>query len=61
MDRNVIYGAIGCFVGTMLSMYIVKYNPHAFLLIVLPMWGLVMGISVARTVNVYSSKKPRKK
>ena len=60
MDRNVIYGAVGCFVGTILSMYIIKYNPHTFLLIVLPMWGLVMGISIARTVNVYS-EKPKKK
>lgn len=50
MERNLLYAAIGCFAGTLFSMFLIQYNQEPILLILLPMWGLVLGISIARVV-----------
>jgi ascorbate-specific PTS system EIIC-type component UlaA len=56
MDTSVTYGTAGCFIGTILSMLIIKYNPNPFILVILPMWGLVMGIAVAKVMDIKSKK-----
>ena len=50
MDKNLLFGAGGCFVGTILALFLIKYNPKPILLVILPMWGLVLGASISRTV-----------
>jgi xanthosine utilization system XapX-like protein len=50
MDEHVIYGASGCFIGTLVSLILIQFNPQPILLILLPMWGLLMGISISRVL-----------
>ena len=53
MERIFLFTAGGCFVGTMVSLFLNQYNPSPFLLFLLPMWGMVLGVSIARVVNLY--------
>lgn len=50
MNEQVIYGASGCFIGTLISLILIQFNPQPILLILLPMWGLVMGIAIFRVL-----------
>ncbi len=52
MDRHLLFGTIGCFAGTFFSMLLTKYNTNPILLVLLPMWGLVFGVSFARVIDV---------
>ena len=56
MQRNLSFGAIGTFAATILAILLIRYKPNPVLLIILPMWGLVIGVAVARVV---SSKKKK--
>lgn len=51
MERTTIYGVVGCFLATAFSVYLNKFQSNTVLLILIPMWGLVIGIAVARVVN----------
>ena len=61
MEKNLIYGTTGCFVGTLIGLFAVKYNPQPIILVLLPMWGLVMGVSIARVIPEKTVSKKRKK
>ena len=52
MERNLSYGAVGCFAATLFSIFLIKYNPNPFLLVLLPMWGLVFGVALARVITM---------
>lgn len=58
-ERNLIYGAIGCFAATIFSIYIIDYNPNPILPVLLPMWGLVFGATLGSVITSKSSKKKR--
>ena len=62
MDKNISYGAAGCFAGTLLAFIAIVYNPSPVLVVILPMWGMVMGVSIARVMKTSKkTKKSRKK
>ena len=50
MDRTFLYGVMGLFSATLFSLFLRNYQPNPFLLILLPMWGLIMGVAIARVV-----------
>ena len=51
MDKDVVYGASGCLLATLLSLFLIKYNPNILILVLLPMWGLIFGIALGRAVG----------
>lgn len=59
MEKSLVYGSLGCFVGTLISLFVIRFNPQPVLLVLLPMWGLVMGVSISRVVS--SKEKEEKK
>ena len=61
MERTILYGAGGCFIGTMFSLLLNQYNPNPFLLFLLPMWGMIFAIAIARVVNLYKVPEEGKK
>lgn len=52
VERGLIYGAAGCFAATICAMVLVRYNPNPILLVLLPMWGLVFGVALAKVVDL---------
>lgn len=62
MDKNLSYGTAGCFAGTILAFIAIMYNPNPVLVVILPMWGMIMGVSISRVVKSSNkTKKSRKK
>ena len=61
METTLLYGTIGAFAATIFSMFLINYNPHPMLLVLLPMWGLVFGISIAKVVLMEDQPKKRKR
>ena len=57
MDRPLVYAAVGCFIGTLASMLFNRYTTDPFLLFLFPMWGLILGVSIARVVDKRSLQK----
>jgi len=51
MDDNFKYALIGCFVGTIVSLGMYKLNSNPFLLFLMPMWGMILAIAIAKVVN----------
>jgi len=51
--ENVWFGAIGCFIGTILAIFIFPfwYITNPFFVLLLPMWGMIMGTSIGATVK----------
>jgi hypothetical protein len=52
MERGLLFGTIATFAATITSMILIEYNTNPILLILLPLWGLVMGIAVSRVVDL---------
>jgi len=46
-----MYGAVGCFIGTISSIFLNQYKTQPFVLFFIPIWGLFLGIAVARVVD----------
>ena len=62
MDINLTYATAGTFAGTLFSIFLINYNPNPMLLILLPMWGLVFGIALAKVMyKPETTKKPTKR
>ena len=64
MERVSIYALVGCFVATLISLFLNSHQENKVILILLPMWGLVLGIAVARVVNSGEKtieEKPKRK
>ena len=61
MDRTAVFGFLGCVIATLISMYYIQFRTNGFFLILIPMWGLVMGVAVGRVVDVYDEKPKKKK
>ena len=57
MTRVLIYAIAGCFIGTVASLALNQYNPSPFLLFLIPMWGMVLSVAVARVVNLYKPEE----
>jgi len=53
MDKIISYGVIGVFLGTAASLFLNQYQSNPFLLFLLPMWGMVLSIAVARVINLH--------
>ena len=51
MERTLIYAAAGCFVGTAASILLHPYKSDPFLLFLFPLWGLILGVSIARVID----------
>ncbi len=51
MDKVISFATGGCFLGTLIAFYLNNYQANPFLLFLLPMWGMVLGISLARAVK----------
>jgi len=58
-----IFGAIGCFIGTLISLFSFNYwqyrNPFFFIL--LPMWGMILGFAISAVVAKEEKKKKTKR
>ena len=61
METNLLYASIGTFAGTIFSIFLMNYNPNPMLLVLLPMWGLVFGVSLAKVVYMEQPKKKKKR
>ena len=57
IEIRLTYGSISCLAGTIISLFLIKYNPNPILLVLLPIWGLIFGIALANVVLSKSSKK----
>ena len=53
MNRPLMYTIAGGFIGTILSLFLSNYRTNPFLLFLIPMWGMVLGVSLARVVGLY--------
>lgn len=51
MGKTLVYGVAGCFLATMLAVYLNKTASNFLLLLLMPMWGLVLGISTGRVAS----------
>jgi xanthosine utilization system XapX-like protein len=60
MDRKLLYAVAGCFVGTLASIFLNDYKPDPFLLFLLPLWGLILGVSIARVIDMYNPPEESK-
>ena len=58
MSKAIIYSAIGCFVGTILALVLAQSN-FTFFLLLLPMWGFVIGVTIANVVSKKDKTKPQ--
>lgn len=52
MEKDLLYASAGTFGATLFSVFLVNYNPNPMLLVLLPMWGLVFGISLAKVAGM---------
>ena len=57
MNRPLLYTITGGFAGTILSLLLSSYKTTPFLLFLVPMWGMVLGVSLARVVDLYKEPK----
>jgi len=51
MEKAVMYPAIGIFAGTVLALFLYpfqSFSNNVFFLILLPMWGFVIGAALAK-------------
>jgi hypothetical protein len=52
MERNLAFGATGCFAATLISIFLIEYKPNPLIPVLLPMWGLVLGVAIARVADI---------
>ena len=60
IEVRLFYGSLGCFIATLLAMFLIKYNPNPILLVLLPLWGLIFGVALANVIARSSEKKVKK-
>jgi len=61
MERAFTYGIIGCLIATMLSLVLKDFQQNLFILLLLPMWGMILAMSLAKVVDMKEAEKAAEK